>query len=223
MCDRDHSAEDRERYEALGLITRKQFGVMLAAGVAMLLPKVANAATVIESDVTVKTPDGTADCYFVHPATGTAPGILVWPDIFGLRPAMRQMGKRLAEAGYSVLVVNPSTGPESSDRGSGRGDSDSAVAAARENPGRDHAGDGCEGICRMAGPAILGCQKSQDGNAGLLHGRGDGLSYRLCSAGPRRRRGLLPRRQRVGDHYAGQSTSSGRDDQGAVPGRNCGK
>ena len=56
MCDRDHSAEDRERYEALGLITRKQFGVMLAAGVAMLLPKVANAATVIESDVTVKTP-----------------------------------------------------------------------------------------------------------------------------------------------------------------------
>src|SRR5579863_7443874 len=107
MCDRDHSAEDRERYEALGLITRKQFGVMLAAGVAMLLPKVADAATVIESEVTVKTPDGSADCYFVHPATGTAPGVLVWPDIFGLRPAFRQMGKRLAESGYSVLVVNP--------------------------------------------------------------------------------------------------------------------
>jgi carboxymethylenebutenolidase len=53
------------------------------------------------------TPDGTADCYFVHPATGTAPGVLVWPDIFGLRPAFRQMSKRLAEAGYSVLVVNP--------------------------------------------------------------------------------------------------------------------
>src|ERR1700729_3026637 len=107
MCDRDHSAEDQERYEGLGLITRKQFGVMLAAGVAMLLPKVANAAMVTESEVTVKTPDGTADCYFVHPATGTAPGVLLWPDIFGLRPAMRQMGKRLAESGYSVLVVNP--------------------------------------------------------------------------------------------------------------------
>jgi carboxymethylenebutenolidase len=53
------------------------------------------------------TPDGTADCYFVHPASGTAPGVLVWPDIFGLRPAFRQMGKRLAETGYSVLVVNP--------------------------------------------------------------------------------------------------------------------
>ncbi len=107
MCDRDHSAEDQEQYQAQGLITRKQFGIMLAAGVAMLLPKVANAATVTESDVNVKTPDGTADCYFVHPSAGTAPGVLMWPDIFGLRPAFRQMGKRLAESGYSVLVVNP--------------------------------------------------------------------------------------------------------------------
>src|SRR6202140_1554024 len=107
MCDRDHSAEDHEQYEALGLITRKQFGVMLAAGVGMMLPQVANAVTVTESDVTVTTPDGAADCYFVHPASGTAPGVLVWPDIFGLRPAFRQMGKRLAESGYAVLVVNP--------------------------------------------------------------------------------------------------------------------
>jgi carboxymethylenebutenolidase len=107
MCDQDHSEDDRQRYEALGLVTRKQFGVTLAAGIAMLLPKVANAAAVTELDVNVKTPDGTADCYFVHPASGTAPGVLVWPDIFGLRPAFRQMGKRLAESGYSVLVVNP--------------------------------------------------------------------------------------------------------------------
>src|SRR5579864_3781424 len=107
MCDQDHFERDREEFEALGLVTRKQFGMMLGAGVAMILPRVANAATVTESDVSVKTPDGTADCYFVHPATGTAPGVLVWPDIFGLRPAFRQMGKRLAESGYSVLVVNP--------------------------------------------------------------------------------------------------------------------
>jgi carboxymethylenebutenolidase len=80
---------------------------MLGAGVAMMLPQVANAVTVTESDVNVPTPDGTADCYFAHPANGTAPGVLVWPDIFGLRPAFRQMGKRLAESGYSVLVVNP--------------------------------------------------------------------------------------------------------------------
>src|SRR5215471_9298361 len=107
MCDQDHFENDRLEAEARGLVTRKQFGVTLAAGVAMLLPKVANAAAVAESDVTVKTPDGEADCYFVHPSTGAAPGVLFWPDIFGLRPAVRQMGKRLAESGYSVLVVNP--------------------------------------------------------------------------------------------------------------------
>jgi carboxymethylenebutenolidase len=107
MCDLDHFEQDRLDYEARGLVTRKQFGRMLGAGVAMMLPQVANAVTVTESEVTVKTPDGEADCYFVHPAAGTAPAVLVWPDIFGLRPAFRQMGKRLAESGYSVLVVNP--------------------------------------------------------------------------------------------------------------------
>src|SRR5579883_2212084 len=107
MCDQDHFDEDLQKYEARGLVTRKQFGVMLGAGIAMMLPQVANAVAVSESEVNVTTPDGTADCYFVHPANGTAPGVLVWPDIFGLRPAFRQMAKRLAESGYSVLVVNP--------------------------------------------------------------------------------------------------------------------
>jgi carboxymethylenebutenolidase len=107
MCDQDHFEKDRQEYEARGLVTRKQFGMMLGAGVAMLLPKVANAVAVTEAEVNVKTPDGTADCYFVHPSTGAAAGVLVWPDIFGLRPAFHQMGKRLAESGYSVLVVNP--------------------------------------------------------------------------------------------------------------------
>src|SRR4051812_30343034 len=107
MCDQDHFEDDRKAFEALGLVTRKQFGMMLGAGVAMMLPRAANAVTVTESEVTVTTPDGTADCYFAHPASGTAAAVLVWPDIFGLRPAFRQMGKRLAESGYSVLVVNP--------------------------------------------------------------------------------------------------------------------
>ncbi|MDQ2775892.1 MAG: dienelactone hydrolase family protein [Acidobacteriota bacterium] len=107
MCDQDHFEDDRLEYERLGKVTRKQFGIMLGAGIAMILPKVANAMAVTESDVNVTTPDGSADCYFVHPASGTAPGVLIWPDIFGLRPAFRQMGKRLAESGYSVLVVNP--------------------------------------------------------------------------------------------------------------------
>ena len=107
MCDQDHFDDDKQDYEAKGLVTRRQFGVLLGAGVAMLLPRVVNAVAVTESDVTITTPDGTADCYFVHPATGTGAAVLVWPDIFGLRPAFRQMGKRLAESGYSVLVVNP--------------------------------------------------------------------------------------------------------------------
>jgi len=107
MCDKDHFAEDAEIYEKRGLVTRRQFGILLGAGVAMMLPSVANAVTVTESDVMIKTPDGTCDAYFVHPSAGTAAAVLVWPDIFGLRPAFRSMGKRLAESGYSVLVVNP--------------------------------------------------------------------------------------------------------------------
>ena len=107
MCDQDHFEDDRRDYEALGLVTRRQFGVLVGAGISMMLPQVANAVAVTESDENITTPDGTADCYFVRPATGAAAGVLVWPDIFGLRPAFRQMGKRLAESGYSVLVVNP--------------------------------------------------------------------------------------------------------------------
>ena len=107
MCDQDHFEDDRQKYEALGLVTRRQFGVVVGAGITMMLPKVVNPVAVTESDVTVTTADGTADCYFVHPASGAAAAVLVWPDIFGLRPAFRQMGKRLAESGYSVLVVNP--------------------------------------------------------------------------------------------------------------------
>ena len=107
MCDQIHYDDDKQAAELEGLVTRKQFGKLLGAGVAMMLPQVANAATVTESEVNIMTPDGTADSYFVHPAAGTAPGVLLWPDIFGLRDAKRKMAKRLAESGYSVLVVNP--------------------------------------------------------------------------------------------------------------------
>src|SRR5262245_6300696 len=107
MCDQDHFEQDREEYEASGQVTRRQFGALLGAGMVMMLPKVVGAVADTESEVTIKTPDGTCDAYFVHPTTGTAPGVLVWPDIFGLRPAFRDMSKRLAETGYSVLVINP--------------------------------------------------------------------------------------------------------------------
>ena len=107
MCDKDHFAESVQEYEARGLITRRQFGVLVAAGVAMMLPEAADAQQTAEREVEIKTPDGTCDAYFVYPASGTGAAVLIWPDIFGLRPAMRTMGKRLAGAGYSVLVVNP--------------------------------------------------------------------------------------------------------------------
>ncbi|BCS31731.1 hydrolase [Luteitalea sp. TBR-22] len=107
MCDQDQFEHDRLEYEARGLVTRRQFGVLLGAGVSMMLPRVAGAVTVTQSDVSITTPDGTCDAFFVHPATGQSPAVLVWPDIFGLRPAFRQMGTRLAESGYAVLVVNP--------------------------------------------------------------------------------------------------------------------
>ena len=101
MCDQDHFAEDLKKY------TRRDVGVLAAAvGVAFMLPRAANALDVKESDVAIKTPDGECDAYFVAPS-GAHAAVLVWPDIFGLRPAFRQMGKRLAESGYAVLVVNP--------------------------------------------------------------------------------------------------------------------
>ena len=145
----------------------------------MMLPKVANAAAVTESDVNVKTPDGTADCYFVHPATGTAPGVLVWPDIFGLRPAFRQMGKRLAESGYSVLVVNPFYRVKKAPTAAqGAATPIQQLMPLAQSSERDHAHDGCEGVHRLAGPAAVGGQEPEDGHAGLLHGRPDGVSYR---------------------------------------------
>ena len=108
MCDQDHFDDDLKDYVSRGAVTRRQFGaVTLGAGFAFVLPSAANAQAVKESDVKVTTPDGVADCYFVHPASGAHAGVIIWPDILGLRPAFRQMGKRLAESGYSVLVVNP--------------------------------------------------------------------------------------------------------------------
>ncbi len=102
MCD-EETVKDNEVY-----LSRRQVSIAGSAAVLMAtLPRAANAADVIESDVAITTPDGTADAYFVHPSSGTHPGILIWPDILGLRPAFRQMGKRLAESGYSVLVINP--------------------------------------------------------------------------------------------------------------------
>jgi carboxymethylenebutenolidase len=89
-------------------VTRRTFSSLgLGAGLFSVLPKVAGAAAMEERDVDIRTADGSCDAYFVHPAKGPHPGVLMWPDIYGLRPAFRQMARRLAESGYAVLVVNP--------------------------------------------------------------------------------------------------------------------
>jgi len=89
-------------------LTRRQFGTLaLGAGVLAALPRLATAVPTQGSDIDIKTPAGTADAYFVHPTGGKHPGVLIWPDIFGLRPAFKQMATRLAESGYAVLVINP--------------------------------------------------------------------------------------------------------------------
>jgi carboxymethylenebutenolidase len=105
MCENDDLDEFARRSRDM---TRRTFGAMtLGAGLAAAWPRLANAAETHGKDVEIKTPDGAADAYFVHPAQGIHPGVLIWPDIFGLRPTFRDMATRLAESGYAVLVINP--------------------------------------------------------------------------------------------------------------------
>jgi len=87
-------------------LPRRDFVKSVAAGFAVASTASA-AMKVIETEVQIKTPDGTCDAAFIHPASGSHAGVLIWPDAFGLRPSMREMAKRLAAEGYSVLVPNP--------------------------------------------------------------------------------------------------------------------
>jgi len=106
MTDEKH---DREGTDASPSdLSRRDFVALslAAAGLAAASPAAAQ-MPITESNVDIKTPDGTCDAAFIHPATGSHPGVLVWPDAFGLRPAMRDLGRRLAADGYSVLVPNP--------------------------------------------------------------------------------------------------------------------
>ena len=107
MCDEETERDNRAYLKQQNLSRRSFNAVGAAAGMAMLLPRAANAHELTKSYVKVPTPDGEADCFFVHPAKGSHAGVIIWPDILGLRPAFEMMGARLAEAGYAVLVVNP--------------------------------------------------------------------------------------------------------------------
>jgi carboxymethylenebutenolidase len=92
-----------------GDLARRDFvALSVAAGLAATAGSASAAALdVVETDVEIKTPDGTCDAAFIHPKTGSHAGVLIWPDAFGLRPSMRDMAKRIAAEGYSVLVPNP--------------------------------------------------------------------------------------------------------------------
>jgi carboxymethylenebutenolidase len=115
MCDEKTFADQDAAPRPPGHLTRREFGVLTAAGavgtgLGMLHTDPARGAEdagLEQRDVLIETPDGQADGYFVHPADGPHPGVLLWPDAFGLRPAMRQMAARLAASGYAVLAVNP--------------------------------------------------------------------------------------------------------------------
>jgi carboxymethylenebutenolidase len=105
MCEQDDLDDFARRS---GELTRRRFGAMaLGAGLAAAMPALGNALQTKGADIDIKTPDGVADAWFVHPAQGKFPAVLIWPDIFGLRPAFKQMATRLAGSGYAVLVINP--------------------------------------------------------------------------------------------------------------------
>jgi carboxymethylenebutenolidase len=98
-----------------GDLTRRDFAALLVgAGIAASVTSTAVAdigIEMVETDVEIKTQDGTCDAAFIHPKalskTGSYPGVLIWPDAFGLRPSMRTIGRNIATEGYSVLVPNP--------------------------------------------------------------------------------------------------------------------
>ena len=107
MADEKHDLDDAS--EAPGELSRRDFVTMsVAAGFAVAAGAASDAAeSVVETEVQIKTPDGVCDAAFIHPASGAHPAVIVWPDAFGLRPSMRDIGKRIAADGYSVLVPNP--------------------------------------------------------------------------------------------------------------------
>jgi carboxymethylenebutenolidase len=102
-------SDEKQDPKKTGETSRRDFIAMsVAAGMVAAVGSASAAGLpVVESNVTVKTPDGTCDAAFIHPNTGAYPGVLIWPDAFGLRPSMRDIGKRIASEGYSVLVPNP--------------------------------------------------------------------------------------------------------------------
>ena len=108
MCDFDTQKDADNYLKTHSELSRREFTTLATgAGMAMMMPSIASAQSISERDVEIRTPDGVADCHFAYPSTGSHAAVLVWPDILALRPAFREMGRRLAREGYAVLTVNP--------------------------------------------------------------------------------------------------------------------
>ena len=107
MCDDLTAIEEEQALEARG-IDRRSFAALGAAGLSVLAAPLAAKvpAGLAERMVTVTTPDGKLDAFFVHPAKGKHPAVILWPDIAGLREAYKIMARRLAADGHAVLVLN---------------------------------------------------------------------------------------------------------------------
>ena len=201
MCDQD-DFEDMVQYQQQrrrAALSRRQFaGLTMGAGLLSLVPAGAYAAATTGADVEIKTPDGTCDAYFVHPASGKHPAVLIWPDIFGLRPAFKQMATRLAESGYSVLVVNPfyrlQKAPTSAE-GADMSDPDTrkqlvATDAVAVSDDRGHRRSRLHSLARHAG---LGEYQRKWRTTGYC--MGGPFTFRVAAAypGPGRRHRDLPR------------------------------
>ena len=102
-------SDETKKQDEQNELSRRDFVAMgIAAGIVAAAGGASAAdMQVVEKDVEIKTPDGMCNAAFIHPTTGSHPAVLIWADAFGLRPALRDMGKRLAAQGYSVLVPNP--------------------------------------------------------------------------------------------------------------------
>src|SRR4029079_18251288 len=111
MADKhnDESQDQNVNADAPSELSRREFVAMsIGAGLAAGARTASGAdMPVTEKDVEIKTPDGTCDAAFIYPNSGSHAAVIVWPDAFGLRPSMRDIGKRRAAEGYAVLVPNP--------------------------------------------------------------------------------------------------------------------
>ena len=202
------------------LVTPQQFGVLLGAGVAMMLPQVANAVAVTESDVTITTPDGTADCYFVHPASGHGAGRA---GVAGhLRaaagvPSDGQAARRVGLLGAGRESVLSRQEGADRRRRAPRRRSRNCMPLAQALNETTHMTDAKAFIAWLdQQPSVAKNRKI--GHAGLLHGRPDRVPHRGGGARSRRRGRLVPRR-RTRHRPAEQPAPAGGEDQGAVPDR----